>query len=38
MNKVDGIFVYDIDDLQQAVASGMANRASPKRQEAMVNQ
>jgi len=26
MNKVDGIFVYDIDDLQQAVASHVADR------------
>src|SRR6185437_9154981 len=38
MNKVDGIFVYDIDDLQQAVASGMANRAShAKEAEAIVD-
>jgi len=27
MNKVDGIFVYDIDDLQQAVASHVADRS-----------
>ena len=26
MNKVDGIFVYDIDDLQQAVTSHVADR------------
>jgi len=26
VNKVDGIFVYDIDDLQQAVASHVADR------------
>jgi glutamyl-tRNA reductase len=26
MNKLDGIFVYDIDDLQQAVASHIADR------------
>jgi glutamyl-tRNA reductase len=26
MNKLDGIFVYDIDDLQQAVASHVADR------------
>jgi glutamyl-tRNA reductase len=26
MNKLDGIFVYDIDDLQQAVTSHVANR------------
>jgi len=26
MNKVDGIFVYDIDDLQQAIASHVADR------------
>jgi glutamyl-tRNA reductase len=26
MNKVDGIFVYDIDDLQQAVSSHVADR------------
>ena len=38
MNKVDGIFVYDIDDLQQAVAAGMANRAShAKEAEAIVD-
>ncbi len=27
MNKVDGIFVYDIDDLQQVAASHMAERS-----------
>ena len=26
MNKLDGIFVYDIDDLQQAVSSHVADR------------
>src|ERR1700680_471857 len=26
MNKLDGIFVYDIDDLQQAVSSNLSNR------------
>jgi glutamyl-tRNA reductase len=26
MNKIDGIFVYDIDDLQQAVATHVADR------------
>jgi len=26
MNKLDGIFVYDIDDLQQVVASHLADR------------
>jgi glutamyl-tRNA reductase len=26
MNKVDGIFVYDIDDLQQAVSAHVADR------------
>jgi len=26
LNKLDGIFVYDIDDLQQAVASHVADR------------
>jgi glutamyl-tRNA reductase len=26
MNKLDGIFVYDIDDLQQAIASHVADR------------
>jgi glutamyl-tRNA reductase len=38
MNKVDGVFVYDIDDLQQAAASGIANRATHARQaEAIVD-
>ena len=27
MNKIDGIFVYDIDDLQQVTAENSANRA-----------
>ena len=27
VNKVDGVFVYDIDDLQQVVASNQADRA-----------
>ncbi len=26
MNKMDGIFVYDIDDLQQAASSHLADR------------
>ncbi|MGA7645483.1 MAG: hypothetical protein WBW01_03165, partial [Terriglobales bacterium] len=26
MNDIDGIFVYDIDDLQQAVSSHVADR------------
>ena len=26
MNKLDGIFVYDIDDLQQVVSSHVADR------------
>jgi glutamyl-tRNA reductase len=26
MNKLDGIFVYDIDDLQQAVSSNLSDR------------
>jgi glutamyl-tRNA reductase len=26
MNKIDGLFVYDIDDLQQAVSSHVADR------------
>jgi glutamyl-tRNA reductase len=38
MNKVDGIFVYDIDDLQQAVASHVADRRKEaERAEAIVN-
>jgi glutamyl-tRNA reductase len=31
MNKVDGIFVYDIDDLQQAVTSHVADRQKEAR-------
>jgi glutamyl-tRNA reductase len=39
MNKLDGIFVYDIDDLQQAVASHVADRKKEaERAEAIVNQ
>jgi len=38
MNKLDGIFVYDIDDLQQAVASHVADRRKEaERAEAIVN-
>ena len=38
MNKVDGIFVYDIDDLQQAVAAHVADRKKEaERAEAIVN-
>jgi glutamyl-tRNA reductase len=38
MNKLDGIFVYDIDDLQQAVASHVADRhKEAERAEAIVN-
>ena len=38
MNKVDGIFVYDIDDLQQAVTSHVADRKKEaERAEAIVN-
>jgi glutamyl-tRNA reductase len=37
MNKVDGIFVYDIDDLQQAVTSHVADRQrEAKRAEAII--
>ncbi|HXY48156.1 MAG TPA: glutamyl-tRNA reductase [Terriglobales bacterium] len=37
MNKLDGIFVYDIDDLQQAVASHAADRKKEaERAEAIV--
>src|SRR5467141_3796822 len=37
MNKLDGIFVYDIDDLQQAVASPVADRRKEaERAEAIV--
>jgi glutamyl-tRNA reductase len=38
MNKLDGIFVYDIDDLQQAVSSHVADRKKEaERAEAIVN-
>ncbi|MBV9481467.1 MAG: glutamyl-tRNA reductase [Acidobacteria bacterium] len=38
VNKVDGIFLYDIDDLQQAVASHVADRKNEaERAEAIVN-
>jgi len=38
MNKVEGIFVYDIDDLQQAVAAHVADRKKEaERAEAIVN-
>jgi len=38
MNKLDGIFVYDIDDLQQAVASHVADRKKEaERAEAIVD-
>jgi glutamyl-tRNA reductase len=38
MNKLDGIFVYDIDDLQQAVASHVADRRKEaERAEAIVD-
>jgi len=37
MNKLDGVFVYDIDDLQQAVASHVADRRKEaERAEAIV--
>ena len=37
MNKLDGIFVYDIDDLQQAVACHVADRRKEaERAEAIV--
>ena len=37
LNKLDGIFVYDIDDLQQAVSSHVADRRKEaERAEAMV--
>jgi glutamyl-tRNA reductase len=37
MNKLDGIFVYDIDDLQQVVASHISDRrAEADRAEAIV--
>ena len=39
MNKLDGIFVYDIDDLQQAVASHVADRKKEaEHAESIVNQ
>jgi len=38
MNKVDGLFVYDIDDLQQAVSSHVADRkVEAEKAEAIVN-
>ena len=38
MNKVDGIFVYDIDDLQQAVSSHVSDRKKEaEKAEAIVN-
>lgn len=38
MNKLDGIFVYDIDDLQQAVASHVADRRKEaERADAIIN-
>jgi glutamyl-tRNA reductase len=38
MNKLDGIFVYDIDDLQQAVSSHVADRRKEaERAESIVN-
>ena len=38
MNKLEGIFVYDIDDLQQAVASHVSDRRQEaERAEAIVN-
>jgi glutamyl-tRNA reductase len=38
VNKVDGIFVYDIDDLQQAVAVHVADRKKEaERAEAIIN-
>jgi glutamyl-tRNA reductase len=38
MNKLDGIFVYDIDDLQQAVSAHVADRKKEaERAEAIVN-
>lgn len=37
MNRVDGLFVYDIDDLQQAVASNVADRGrEAERAEAII--
>ena len=38
INKIDGLFVYDIDDLQQAVSSHVADRKKEaERAEAIVN-
>jgi glutamyl-tRNA reductase len=38
MNKLDGVFVYDIDDLQQAVSSHVADRKKEaEKAEAIVN-
>jgi glutamyl-tRNA reductase len=38
MNKLDGIFVYDIDDLQQAVSAHVADRKKEaERAEAIIN-
>jgi glutamyl-tRNA reductase len=38
MNKIDGLFVYDIDDLQQAVTSHVADRRKEaEKAEAIVN-
>src|ERR1700678_2982695 len=38
MNKIDGLFVYDIDDLQQAVTSHIADRKKEaERAEAIIN-
>src|SRR5208282_796122 len=38
MNQIDGIFVYDIDDLQQAVTSHVADRKKEaEKAEAIVN-
>jgi glutamyl-tRNA reductase len=38
MNKLDGIFVYDIDDLQQAVTSHVADRKKEaERAESIIN-
>src|SRR5437588_536213 len=38
LNKLDGIFVYDIDDLQQAVSSHVADRSKEaERAEAIIN-
>jgi glutamyl-tRNA reductase len=38
MNKIDGLFVYDIDDLQQAVSSHVADRKKEaERAEAIID-